>query len=199
MKTQKIIQTANASLPTIYGTFLVTIYKEKGDEREHAVLQTGDIKKRPLLTRVHSQCLTGDTLFSLRCDCGEQLAQSMKAIQKEASGIILYLNQEGRGIGLTNKIKAYALQDQGLDTVEANHALGFPTDARDYAVAAAILRELGIEEIALLTNNPTKIEELKRHGIRVKKRVSLETKPNPVNIRYLATKKQKMAHKLIQV
>lgn len=188
-------KTASATLPTAYGTFAILVYKTS-DNREHAVLSLGKTDKQPVLARIHSQCLTGDTLLSLRCDCREQLHKSMEIIQKEGSGVILYLNQEGRGIGLSNKIKAYALQEQGLDTVEANHSLGFKADARDYKVAAEILRDLGISRIFLLTNNPKKVINLAQYGISVVKRIPLETKPNTMNKSYLLAKKKKLGHML---
>lgn len=190
-----IVRMASAKLPTRYGNFDLSIYKFLDSNLEHAVLQFGKIKN-PLLTRIHSQCLTGDTFLSLRCDCGIQLHKSMKMIVKNGSGIIIYLNQEGRGIGLVNKIRAYALQDQGMDTVEANHALGFPTDKRDYAVAAEILKDMGVSEICLLTNNPDKQKQLISYGIRIAKTMPLETKPNTVNKKYLSAKKIKMGHTL---
>jgi len=189
-----VIRTASSGLPTPHGTFEITVYRS-ADAREHVALLLGNVTS-PMLVRVHSKCLTGDTLGSLMCDCGEQLRMSFEMIQQAGSGLLLYLDQEGRGIGLSNKIKAYAHQARGLDTVEANHALGFSPDLRDYSVAADILRDLGITNIALLTNNPEKIKGLKAHGIRVAKRVALETVPHTVNRRYLSTKKQKFGHHL---
>jgi len=194
----EVIKVATSTLPTIYGTFQISIYKSITDNREHTVLLMGDIKQ-PLLTRVHSQCLTGDTFLSLRCDCGQQLHQSMKLISKAPSGVILYLNQEGRGIGLVNKIKAYSLQDQGHDTVEANHTLGFPADARNYKVAADILKDLGIKKINLLTNNQDKEKQLATFGIDIIKRVPIESRHNGVNTKYLATKKHKLGHQLSMI
>ena len=201
MKTKKkthAVKTATAKLPTMYGEFIVTTYVSP-DGREHMALCMGNVDEKAIMTRIHSQCLTGDTFSSVRCDCGEQLHQSLKKISKEKRGIVLYLNQEGRSIGLSNKIKAYSLQDNGLDTVEANHALGFPTDARDYGIAADILRDFGIKSIILLTNNPDKIDQLTQHGIHVRKRLPLETKPNNSNKSYLITKKQKMQHYLTHI
>lgn len=195
---EELVRTASSLLPTKYGTFKLLIYKSLADQSEHVVLLLGSITN-PILTRVHSQCLTGDTLESLRCDCGQQLHQSMKLIQKKGQGIILYLNQEGRGIGLTNKIKAYALQDQGFDTVEANTKLGLPVDARGYKIAADMLKDLGISKIYLLTNNPDKGEQLSSFGIDVLQTVPLEIKPNKINKQYLATKKQKLSHRLREV
>ncbi|MBI2018425.1 GTP cyclohydrolase II [Candidatus Daviesbacteria bacterium] len=195
---EELVKTAYSLLPTKYGTFKLFIYKSLADQSEHVVLLLGKITN-PILTRVHSQCLTGDTLLSLRCDCGAQLHQSMKLIQKKGQGVILYLNQEGRGIGLTNKIKAYALQDLGLDTVEANTKLGLPIDARGYKIAADMLKDLGISKIYLLTNNPDKEQQLSSFGIDVLQTVPLEIKPNKNNKQYLATKKQKLSHHLREV
>lgn len=192
---KEIVKTAVSILPTKYGNFRLIVYKSVIDSREHVVLLKGEIEEITLL-RIHSQCLTGDTFQSLRCDCGEQLQQSMKLISKNGSGVILYLNQEGRGIGLSNKIKAYLLQDKGHDTVEANHALGFPSDARQYKVAADILNDLGIAKVNLMTNNPDKEKQLSVFNIEIIKTTSLEIKPNKVNRQYLVTKKQKLSHRL---
>lgn len=194
----EVIKTATATLPTKYGIFKMAVYKSLADNREHIALTKG-ATNNPVLLRIHSQCLTGDTFLSLRCDCREQLHQSMKLLQKNGSGIIFYLNQEGRGIGLTNKIKAYALQDQGHDTVEANEQLGFPADARQYKIAADILKDLGILKVILLTNNPDKERQLSRFGIDVLQTVPMEVKPNKINKEYLATKKQKLSHRLRMV
>ena len=188
-------KTAAAKLSTKYGDWQLTVYNSIIDNREHIALVKGEIKETGLL-RIHSQCLTGDTLLSLRCDCGQQLHQSMRLINKNGSGVILYLNQEGRGVGLTNKIKAYALQDKGLDTVEANQALHLPIDVRDYKIAADILKDLGISRVDLLTNNPDKEKQLTKFGIEITKTTPLEIKPNKVNKNYLTTKKQKLAHRL---
>ncbi len=196
MSKNNLFRSSCAQLPTKYGIFNMAIYKSLVDKSEHAVLFTGNIKKQPVITRVHSQCLTGDTLFSLKCDCGEQLEQSMRMIRKEGKGVIIYLNQEGRGIGLSDKINAYSLQEKGLDTVEANLALDFPADARDYSGACEILRDLGVSEVVILTNNPDKIQQLKKNGIKIIKRVALEIKPNKFNKKYLIAKKQKLGHKL---
>lgn len=195
-KTSSIVKTTSSSLPTIYGTFQLSVYTSLLDGREHSLLVMGNTNKQPILTRIHSQCLTGDTLLSRKCDCRKQLHQSMKMIEKKGHGIIIYLNQEGRGIGLTNKIKAYALQEKGLDTVEANHALGLPADSRDYQIAAEILRDLAISDVTLLTNNPRKITGLLIHGIRIVKRIPLEIAPNPFNRSYLTAKKLKLNHYL---
>jgi len=198
-KHNNLTQTATAMLPTRYGIFQLSIYKSLPDGREHAAIVMGNITDEPVLTRIHSQCFTGDTLFSLRCDCGEQLVKSMQMIQENGTGIILYLSQEGRDIGLSNKIKAYALQESGLDTVEANVALGFTPDARNYDIAADILKDLGITKIELLTNNPDKVKQLRNDDIVVTKRIPLETKPNQYNRTYLAAKKQKLGQLLTTV
>jgi len=190
-----VVREASAKLPTEYGTFDIHVYHSVLDKREHVALVLGDIEES-MLVRVHSKCLTGDTLDSLMCDCGEQLRMSFGMIQRAGGGVLLYLDQEGRGIGLSNKIKAYAHQARGLDTVEANHALGFSPDERDYGIAADILRDLKIRDVSLLTNNPKKIRALRLRGIRVVKRVPLETAPNATNHRYLSTKKRKLGHRL---
>lgn len=195
-KTSSVVRTSSSSLPTIYGTFQLSVYTSLLDGREHSVLVMGNSKKQPVLTRIHSQCVTGDTLLSLKCDCREQLHQSMQVIKDNGHGIIIYLNQEGRGVGLSNKIKAYALQEKGLDTVEANHALGLPADSRDYQIAAEILRDLSVSDVILLTNNPQKITGLLRHGIRIVKRIPVSVSPNPFNRSYLTAKKQKLNHRL---
>jgi len=190
-----VVREASAQLPTAHGTFGVHVYHSTLDKREHVALILGDVTS-PMLTRVHSRCLTGDTLGSLTCDCGEQLRMSFEMIQRAGGGVLLYLDQEGRGIGLANKIKAYAHQACGMDTVAANRALGFAPDLRTYGIASDILRDLGVLHISLLTNNPEKIKALKAHGIRVVKRVPLETVPTVVNRRYLSTKKRKFGHRL---
>ncbi len=196
-----IYSTAHSSLPTEYGEFEIYVYKSIVDNREHIalVLDTDKNNDEPMLTRVHSKCFTGDTLSSLRCDCNAQLHLSMEVIQKEGRGVIVYLNQEGRGIGLSNKIKAYALQEQGYDTVEANHMLGLPIDARDYGVAADILDALGIKSIDLLTNNPEKEQQLATYGITIHSSVPLESQPNDTNRGYLKTKKHKLGHRLTTI
>lgn len=192
-----IIQTASAQLPTKFGLFRINVYQTE-DGTEHITLIKGNINN-PMLVRLHSSCATGDIFGSLKCDCGEQLEKSLKKIEENGNGVLLYLNQEGRGIGLTNKIKAYALQEKGYDTVEANEALGLPADARDYKIAADMLLDLGIDTIYLLTNNPDKEEQLHEYGITIAKRIRLETMPNKNNKEYLKTKKQKMAHQLLYV
>jgi 3,4-dihydroxy 2-butanone 4-phosphate synthase/GTP cyclohydrolase II len=168
---------------------------ETPEHKEHVVLTLGTIDDgRPVLVRAHSECLTGDVFGSSRCDCGEQLADSLRFLQEQGRGVLLYLRQEGRGIGLANKVSTYALQEQGLDTVEANLALGLPEDMRDYRVAAEMLLDLGVRRARLLTNNPAKIEGLERYGVEVVERVPLKISPNPSNLAYLQTKREKMGH-----
>jgi GTP cyclohydrolase II len=169
------------------------------DSKEHVALTTGLEPgtvgvDEAILVRLHSECLTGDVFGSRRCDCGEQLEDSMRLLREQGRGVLLYLRQEGRGIGLANKISAYALQEEGLDTVQANLALGLPEDARDYRVAAEMLLDLGIHRAALLTNNPAKIKGLRSHGVEVVERLPVQVEPNPFNLRYLRTKKEKMGH-----
>ncbi|EKD43850.1 MAG: 3,4-dihydroxy-2-butanone-4-phosphate synthase [uncultured bacterium] len=189
----------SANLPTVFGEFTISIYKSSSPKSVISVLTIGDYKKSPTLVRVHSKCFTGDTLSSLRCDCQAQLHKSLKMIAKKGNGVLVYLDQEGRGIGLTNKIKAYALQDKKMDTVQANLALGLKADQRKYAEAAGILKILGLSEIHLLTNNPDKIQQLEKNGIKISKRIPLEIKPNKFDAFYLSTKKNKMHHILHQV
>jgi GTP cyclohydrolase II len=179
-----------ANLPTKYGNFKIQSFKE--NEKEHLVIFTENLPKIPTV-RIHSECLTGDALGSLKCDCGEQLEFALKEIQKKG-GMVIYLRQEGRGIGLFNKVNAYALQDKGLDTVEANHQLGFEADLRDFSIVEKILEHFNINEIELLTNNPKK--EFAFKNIKVKKRIPIIIKPNPFNKNYLKTKKEKLGHKL---
>jgi len=195
---EKLIRrVAEASLPTRYGDFLAVAYKSAIDPDEHVALIKGELDgDRPVLVRVHSECLTGDVFHSLRCDCGEQIDLAMKAIADESRGVFLYMRQEGRGIGLHNKIRAYALQDQGLDTVEANEALGFESDIRDYGIGAQILADIGVRNIRLLTNNPRKVIGLEGYGLQVVETVPIVCKPNPQNRRYLETKREKMGHLL---
>jgi 3,4-dihydroxy 2-butanone 4-phosphate synthase / GTP cyclohydrolase II len=184
-------------LPTPYGHFRAVAYKSMIDPDEHLAMVMGDITTpEPVLVRVHSQCVTGDVFGSLRCDCGEQIALAMKRIGEEGRGVLLYMRQEGRGIGLHNKLRAYALQDEGLDTVEANHALGFPADRRDYGIGMQILADLGIREMRLLTNNPAKRAGLEGYGLKVVERVPIVVEPNAFNMRYLETKRTKMGHLL---
>jgi 3,4-dihydroxy 2-butanone 4-phosphate synthase/GTP cyclohydrolase II len=195
-KKNQLKKVADALLPTKSGLFHLYVFRGK-DNKEHVALVMGKIKKdTPMLVRIHSECLTGDIFGSLRCDCGPQLQASLKQIKKEKSGILLYLRQEGRGIGLVNKIKAYALQDLGFDTVDANKQLGFEADAREYDIAALMLAEFGVKKIKLLTNNPKKIKEITQCGIDVVKRISIQIKPNKVNKGYLLTKKNRLGHLL---
>lgn len=190
-------QEASATLPTSYGNFNIIGYTNQIDQNHHTVVSKGDLTtiKAPLV-RIHSECLTGDVFHSLRCDCGEQLDLALKLIEKEQAGIIIYMRQEGRGIGLINKIKAYKLQENGLDTVEANNALGFADDLREYFLAAQILHDLGISSIRLVTNNPQKISALEEHGIKVLERVAIKTDPRPENKNYLHVKTIKLGHLL---
>jgi 3,4-dihydroxy 2-butanone 4-phosphate synthase/GTP cyclohydrolase II len=193
---EKLIhRVAEAKLPTKYGEFTAIAYKSDIDPDEHVALVFGDISgEEPVLVRVHSECLTGDVFGSLRCDCGEQVSLAMEAISKEGRGVFLYMRQEGRGIGFHNKIRAYALQDKGLDTVEANVSLGFAPDLRDYGIGAQILVDLGLHKIRFLTNNPKKIIGFEGYGLKVVEQVPIIATPNPYNLRYLETKKTKLGH-----
>jgi len=194
----KLVQrVTEAQLPTKYGEFIIMAYKSKVDPDEHLALVRGDIAgDEPVLVRVHSECLTGDVFGSLRCDCGGQIALAMQKIADEGRGVFLYMRQEGRGIGLHNKLRAYALQDQGLDTAEANIALGFDVDLRDYGIGAQILADLGLHKIRLLTNNPKKVIGLESYGLQIVETVNLITSPTPYNLNYLKTKQRKMGHLL---
>jgi len=192
-----IERVAEAKLPTKYGEFVVIAYRSRVDPDEHVALVKGDISgDEPVLVRVHSECLTGDVFGSLRCDCGGQITLAMEKIAAEGRGVFLYMRQEGRGIGFHNKLRAYALQDQGLDTVEANLALGFDADLRDYGIGAQILADLGLHNIKLLTNNPKKVIGLESYGLHIVEIVDLRTSPTPYNLEYLKTKQKKLGHLL---
>jgi 3,4-dihydroxy 2-butanone 4-phosphate synthase/GTP cyclohydrolase II len=202
MKTECLVKKIEeAELPTQYGSFRIAVFEDIIHHENHVALVKGEIREdEPVLVRAHSQCLTGDTFASSRCDCGEQLRTAMEMIEKEGKGVILYiLNHEGRGIGLTNKIKAYAIQDQGLDTVEANKRLGFKPDQRDYGIGAQILVSLGVKKLRLLSNNPRKFIGLTGYGLEIIERVPIEIPPNTVNREYLKAKKEKMGHILEMV
>ncbi len=192
-----VARLAEANLPTQFGDFKAIGYENLVIKEHHVALVRGDVTTpEPVLTRVHSECLTGDVFHSLRCDCGEQLARAMEMIGEEGRGVLLYMRQEGRGIGLHNKLRAYELQDNGMDTVEANIHLGFPPDLRDYGIGAQILVDLGISKIRLMTNNPRKVVGLEGYGLEVVERVPLIIEPNHVNARYLKTKQAKLGHLL---
>ncbi|GBD23701.1 Riboflavin biosynthesis protein RibBA [bacterium HR29] len=197
LRTERLVQrVAEARLPTPYGEMKIIAYKAQHDPSEHVALVKGEIDpEKPVLVRVHDQCVTGDVFGSLRCDCGEQKERALRMIA-EQGGVFLYMRQEGRGIGLHNKLRAYALQDQGLDTVDANLALGFPPDRRDYGIGMQILVDLGVRKMRLLTNNPAKRAGLEGYGLEVVERVPIQTTPNPFNMRYLETKRRRMGHLL---
>jgi 3,4-dihydroxy 2-butanone 4-phosphate synthase/GTP cyclohydrolase II len=195
---EKLIhRVAEAKMPTRYGDFTIIAYKSDTDPDEHLALVKGDIAtEEAVLVRVHSQCITGEVFHSFRCDCGEQIDIAMEQIAAEGRGVLLYMRQEGRGIGIHNKIRAYALQDKGMDTVEANLSLGFEPDLRDYGIGAQILAELGLHEIRLLTNNPKKVIGLESYGLKVVEILPIVCNPNPYNSRYLETKQKKLGHLL---
>ncbi|OGU61304.1 MAG: bifunctional 3,4-dihydroxy-2-butanone 4-phosphate synthase/GTP cyclohydrolase II [Ignavibacteria bacterium GWF2_33_9] len=188
-------EVAHAQLPTEFGEFEVKVFQSTIDGTEHTALVKGEFTEdEEILVRVHSECLTGDVFGSLRCDCGPQLHSAMEMVEKAGKGVILYMRQEGRGIGLVNKLKAYKLQEGGMDTVDANIALGFPADPRDYGIGAQILVSLGVKKMKLITNNPMKRVGIESYGLEVIETVPLEIKPNPINIEYLKTKQSKMGH-----
>ncbi|MGB2867966.1 MAG: bifunctional 3,4-dihydroxy-2-butanone-4-phosphate synthase/GTP cyclohydrolase II [Bacteroidota bacterium] len=199
MQREKLVQrVVSTKLPSRYGDFQVYLYKSITDNKEHIALVKGEISpSTPTLVRVHSECLTGDVFGSLRCDCNEQLVAAMQRVEKEGRGVVLYMRQEGRGIGLLNKLKAYKFQDDGLDTVEANEKLGFRPDLRDYGIGAQILRDLGVGKMRLMTNNPKKIVGLHGYGLDIVERVPLEIDPNFFNERYLTAKRDKLGHLIL--
>ncbi len=185
----------SSTLPTPWAVFDVHGFEDPDNDKEHLVLSLGDVGDgKPVLARVHSECLTGDALFSMRCDCGSQLQAALKMIAEEGRGALLYLRQEGRGIGLLNKIKAYRLQDEGADTVEANERLGFGADMRDYSICKVMLDHLNIRQVRLMTNNPRKVQALQDQGVEVLERIPIKTAENPHNAKYLATKFGKLGH-----
>ncbi len=193
-----IEELVRVNMPTKYGNFTLVAFKEKTTQREHLALIKGEWQKGdPVLTRVHSSCFTGDILGSYRCDCGEQLHKAMKMVENEGKGIILYMNQEGRGIGLVNKLKAYKLQEEGMDTVEANIHLGFKMDERDYGIGAQILRHLNVTRLRLMSNNPKKRAGLKGYGLEIVEIIPIEIKSNPHNEKYLQTKRDKLGHEIL--
>jgi 3,4-dihydroxy 2-butanone 4-phosphate synthase / GTP cyclohydrolase II len=200
LKTDSLIEEiVRVDMPTKFGNFKLIAFNEKGTTNEHLALIKGEWQKdEPVLVRVHSSCFTGDILGSMRCDCGEQLHAAMQHVEKEGKGIILYMNQEGRGIGLVNKLKAYKLQESGFDTVEANLHLGFPMDKRDYGIGAQILRSLGVTKLRLLSNNPKKRAGLLGYGLEVVEAVPIEVVPNPHNEKYLTTKRDKLGHEILK-
>lgn len=190
---------ASSKLPTPWGVFTMVGFEDQSTGKEHVALTFGELAPdEPVLARIHSECLTGDALFSLRCDCGFQLQEALKRISEEGAGVLLYLRQEGRGIGLLNKIKAYHLQDDGADTVEANERLGFEADMRDYTMCQQMLEHLNVTSVKLMTNNPRKVKALKKDGLKVAKRVPLQVGKNRHNEEYLATKMGKLGHMMTE-
>ena len=200
LKTDSLIEEiVRVDLPTKFGHFKLIAFREKNTSNEHLALIKGEWQKEePVLVRVHSSCFTGDILGSLRCDCGEQLHKAMRMVEARGKGVILYMNQEGRGIGLVNKLKAYKLQENGMDTVEANLHLGFPMDKRDYGIGAQILRYLGITRLHLISNNPKKRAGLSGYGLEIVGTVPIEVDPNPHNEKYLQTKRDKLGHDILK-
>ena len=201
MKHESLVKEAvHVHLPTVYGDFEIYAFEEVLTGGTHLALVKGTFDKdEPVLTRVHSLCVTGDIFGSKRCDCGDQLHTALKMVEKEGKGIVLYMNQEGRGIGLINKLKAYKLQETGMDTIEANEALGFKSDLRDYGIGAQILRMLGVTKMRLMTNNPAKRVGLQGYGLEIIERVPLEIDSIPENERYLKTKRDRMGHELLRI
>ena len=199
MRREKLVRRiVTTHLPSRYGQFEFHLYRSDTDQKEHIALVKGDIRPdEPTLVRVHSECLTGDVFGSLRCDCNQQLVAAMERVEKEGKGVVLYMRQEGRGIGLVNKLRAYQLQEEGLDTVEANERLGFRPDLRDYGIGAQILRDLGVGTIRLMTNNPRKIVGLSGYGLEIVERIPLEVDPNHFNEQYLLTKRDKLGHLIL--
>ncbi|MBU1299930.1 MAG: bifunctional 3,4-dihydroxy-2-butanone-4-phosphate synthase/GTP cyclohydrolase II [Bacteroidetes bacterium] len=199
LSSEKLVQrVGRAHLPTVYGDFEIYLYRSETDNKNHIALVKGNIlHDKPALVRVHSECLTGDVFGSLRCDCNDQLIAAMKKVEENGSGIVLYMRQEGRGIGLSNKIQAYNLQDGGLDTVEANEKLGFRADLRDYGIGAQILLDLGVRKMRLMTNNPKKIVGLEGYGLEIVERIPLEIKPHQHNEKYLKAKRDKLGHLIL--